>query len=188
MLCNVNTMTLTEQKPKKPLDEATLKRLAEMRKKSIETRRMRAELKKATKEEEKESLKKAYEEKILKKKPTQSKPETHDEPIDETEEEIYENSNYAVSDAESEAEVSKPKSRAKPKPKMAANKTEPNWKQEYYRMKMQRLQQQEEQSKFVNSYATMPPQVHVADIARQQLSQKVNKELYDRVFNDLFRC
>ena len=180
---------------KKPADEATRKRLEEARLKGLETRRMRAALKKTEKEESKEALRKAYEEKVLKKQsqPQQPQPQKAQPTIEETDREIYEKAVVnSDSDAESDTEAPSPKSaKAKASKPPKASKTEPvvdapNYKQMYYAAKLQRLQQEEQQTQFVNSYSSMPSAVHAADIARQQLKSKVNKEVYDRVYRDLF--
>lgn len=179
-------------KQKKPCDEATLKRMAEMRKRSLETRKMKAELKKVEKQDSKEALRKAYEERVLKKKIDADKKQ---EPIEETDNEIYEKAVTVESDAESEVDdVPPPKPTRVPKgtkpkavPVMETHQ-EPNWKQEYYKMKAQKLQEQQQQAQFYQSYTNMPPAVHVADIARNQLKAKVDKELMQRVYNDLFNC
>lgn len=177
-----------------PADEATKKRLEEMRQKGLETRRMKAQLKKAEKDEAKEALRKAYEDKVLKKQQKAEKA-----PIEETEKEIYERANHAEEEHETDSddyEEEPPK--PTPKPKASKSKTvkatptpqpqDPNYKNEYYRVKLDRLRQQEEQAQFMNSYARLPPAAHAADIARQQLTNKINKEVFDRVYTDLFQC
>lgn len=169
-----------------PADEATKKRLEEMRLKGLETRKMKAELKKAEKEQQKAELKKAYEERVLKKKP-----EPQPAKIEETDKEVYPSATHAD---ETEAEESdeepvpvKPvKAKKQPKAQTLSQPPATNYKQEYYKLKMMKLQEQDEQSRFMESYERMPPTVHVADVARQQLKSKVNDELMKRVYNDLF--
>lgn len=189
----------TEEKPKKrQVDEATLRRLAEGRLKGLEIRRKKAELKKQEKAEEREKINKAYEERVLKKKPTPS-----EEVSEETDKEIYEQPVAPNNQSESDDEREEPvKARAtkqtqrKPKQDVGSyNDTAPNYKNEYYRMKLERLRMQErdatlttQQSQFQHHYANLPSQHHVIDIARNQLQNKVNQEVYNRVFKDLFNC
>ena len=186
---------------KKPCDEATLKKMAEMRAKSLETRRMRAALKRTDKEEEKAALRKAYEERVLKKTQPQPQPQetTKDIKVEETDKEIYPKARVAdETDGEdsSDAEELPPpppkttKKKVSKSSKVASDELSvtpsQNYKQMYYAAKLQRLQQEQEQSNFMSSYAQMPSAVHAADIARQQLKSKVNREVYDRVYKDLF--
>ena len=179
----------TEDKRRKPASEKVLKALEEGRLKGLETRRMKSELKKKSKEEEKEALKKAYEEKVLKKKPA--------EPIEETDKEIYPSKQKikpieSDDDGDSEYEdepvsVPKPKPKAKGKTKTNADVMEqPNYKQEYYRAKLEKIRQQDQQQQFIHNYSQAPPHIHAQDIARSQIQSKIDKEVYGRVFKDLF--
>jgi hypothetical protein len=176
----------TQEKQKKVCDEATLKRLAEMRKKSMETRKMKAELKKTKNENAKGQLKKEYESIVLKKK------EPVEQSVNETDEEIYKNANNVndgnddtESDAESEVEIPVKKNTRKPK---VVSQDAPNYKQEYYRQKLSLLQQQQEQSSFLQSYERLPPKQHLADIAKNQIKKRVDDEVMQRVYKDLFQC
>lgn len=177
---------------KKKADEATIKRLAEARLKGLETRRMKAELKKVEKAEEKEALKKTYEEKVLK-KTAPKKAEKVEKAEESTDKEIYANQPTATesdggSDSEMESEpVAKPKVR-KPttKPSKSVEETPINYKQMYYQAKLERMRMQEEQANFMSNYARASPQTHMVDIAKSQLQSKVNRELMSRVYNDLF--
>lgn len=182
---------------KKPCDEATLKKMAEMRAKSLETRRMRAALKRTDKEEEKAALRKAYEERVLKK--TQPQPQETTKVIEETDKEIYPKARVddeTTDGDESDAEELPPpppkttKKKVSKSPKVTSDEgivtPSQNYKQMYYAAKLQRLQQEQERSNFMSSYASMPSAVHAADIARSQLKSKVNKEVFDRVYKDLF--
>ena len=176
----------TEDKRRKPPSEKVLKVLQEGRLKGLETRRMRAELKKTSKAEEKEALKKAYEERVLKKKTT----ETTDV-VEETDKEIYpvnnkpsKESNDDDGDSEYEDEpvvVPKPNAKA-----TAKTMKETNYKQEYYKIKMMKLQEQEQQQNFMQSYTQLPPQQHMADIARNQIQSKIDKEVLARVYREMF--
>lgn len=187
------------EKPKRKVDEATLRRLAEGRLKGLETRRKRAELKKQEKQEARKKLNQEYEEKILKKtieaerEATSSltqREATHstaNNDVEETEEEIYSNavqSNDAESD--SEPEVQSPIKKPTRKQKVATEKNAPNFKQEYYRLKLERLQKAQEESSFQHHYARLPTYNHAVDIAKSQITNKVNNEIYNRVFKDLF--
>jgi hypothetical protein len=173
-------------------DEETKKRLAEMRLKGLETRKMKAELKKVEKEQQKAELKNAYEEKVLKSKKQEPEPVK----IEETTKEIYPSATHAdETEAEESDEEPVPMKPVKAKKQgQARPPTQPpmtnvtNYKQEYYKLKMMKLQEHDEHNRFMQSYSQMPPSVHVADIARQQLKSKVDKELMQRVYNDLFQC
>lgn len=182
---------MTQESNKKKASEEVRIRLEKARLKGLETRRMKAELKKQSKQEEKEALRQAYEEKVLKKKPT-TKPkqvvaDTNEE-IEETDRELYPRKHITDDECESETEsIDEPivtvKQKTKKQPK--AN-TEPNYKNEYYKMKMLKLQQHDEQQQFQQSYARASPQTHMVDIAKSQLKSKIDNEVYNRVFKDLF--
>lgn len=189
-------------------DEATKKRLEEMRLKGLETRKMKSALKKADKEQQKEELRKAYEERVLKRQQAkqaeqqaeppkpQAPPPPPPQQEEETDKDIYNNARYAEeqeTETESEEEAPPPPPKARSKkptskatPKTYHQPTEPNYKQEYYRLKMMKLQEQDEHNRFLQSYERAPPSVHVADIARQQLSKKIDRELFNSVYNQLF--
>lgn len=173
----------SEQKPKKVCDEATLRRLAEMRLKSVQTRKMKAELKKTKKETEKEQLKQEYESVVLKKN------EPIKQPIEETDEEIYKRNN--VNDNDDEDDESDVEEVVKPKKNTRKNKIvpeTPNYKNEYYRLKLETFQRKRDDENFMNNYSRLPPYQKVADIARSQITDSVHKEVYSRVFKDLFGC
>lgn len=170
-----------EQKPKKVCDEATLKRLAEMRKKSLQTRKMKSELKKTKKESEKEQLKKEYENVVMKKK---VEPQ---EIVEETDKEIYERNNQSVQSDSEEEEVVVVKKNTR-KPAKVVKQETPNYKNEYYRLKLERLSKERDEEQFVHNYSRLSAQHKVADIARSQITDNVNKEIYNRVFKDLFGC
>lgn len=180
----------TEDKRRKPASEKVLKALEEGRLKGLETRRMKSELKKKSKEEERQALKKAYEEKVLKKKPV--------EPIEETDKEIYpsKQNNKPTTDTDDDGDseyedepaiVTKPKAKAKGKTKTNADVMEtPNYKQEYYRAKLEKIRQQDQQQQFIHNYSQAPPHIHAQDIARTQLKNKIDSEVMARVYKDLF--
>jgi hypothetical protein len=183
-------------KPKRQLTEEGIKRRKEGLQKANEVRKMKAEIKKTEKEAQKEALRKAYEEKVLNKKQEQAPPVS--QAVEETDKEIYNNAKHmdteSESESESESERPPPKPRAKSaKPakliepeQMPQQPQLPNYKNEYYRMKMERLRQQEEQNNFMQNYQRLPPSAHVADVARQQIKNKIDREVYDRVYKDLF--
>jgi hypothetical protein len=175
----------TQEKQKKPIDEAVLRRLAEGRLKGLETRRKRAEIKKQEKADAMQQLNKNYEEKVLKSK---SKPK---EVIEETDKEIYEQ-NIEESNSEVESENDTPVIKANVqktrKPKVVSQDAPTNYKQEYYRQKLSLLQQQQEQSSFLQSYERLPPKQHLADIAKNQIKKRVDDEVMQRVYKDLFQC
>ena len=184
-------MPTAQEKQKKPIDEAVLRRLAEGRLKGLETRRKKSEIKKQEKAEAMSKLNKEYEEKVLKKK------EPVEQSLNETDEEIYKDANNVNNDndeydseneSEIESEVTVPVKKNTRKPKAAVSHDAPNYKQEYYRQKLSLLQQQQEQSNFLQSYERLPPKQHLADIAKNQIKQRVDKEVLSRVYKDLFQC
>lgn len=176
----------TQEKQKKPIDEAVLRRLAEGRLKGLEVRRKKAEIKKQEKAEQRDKINKEYEEKVLNKKP-----EPKQEIEESTDKEIYERSNNVESDSEVESEDDTPVIKANVqktrKPKVISQDA-PNYKQEYYRQKLSLLQQQQEQSSFLQSYERLPPKQHLADIAKNQIKKRVDDEVMQRVYKDLFQC
>ena len=173
-----------QENTKKPVDEAVLRRLAEGRLKGLETRRKRAEIKKQEKAEAMNKLNKEYQEKVLSKKETQKK-----EIVEEsTDKEIYENSNTepqseSEPDEVYEAPIKKP---TKKSLKVDTMNTKPNYKQQYYQYKLERLQREQEEQSFKHQYARLPPYAHMQDIAKNQIHDKVNKEILTRVYNELF--
>ncbi len=188
---------MTQESNKKKASEEVRIRLEKARLKGLETRRMKAELKKQSKQEEKEALRQAYEDKVLKKKPTTKPKEVvadKNEEIEETDRELYPRKHNTDDECESETEsidepivTVKQKTKKQPKqPKQPKANTEPNYKNEYYRMKMMKMQQQDEQQQFQQSYARASPQTHMVDIAKSQLKSKIDNEVYTRVFKDLF--
>jgi hypothetical protein len=179
-------------KTKKQCDEATLKRLAAMRLKANEVRKKKAELRKAQQEEQKRQFEKEYETKVLKKPEPKAKA-----PIKEAEIEhdIYpeQPASQEVADSDDEgptepAPSKKPsKSKAPPRPKAQPVLTpQPNYKQEYYKMKLYNMQQHQHHLSVASQYAQQPPQVHAQDIARQSLQKTMDKAMYERVYKDLF--
>jgi len=175
-----------ETKPKRKCDEATLKRLAEMRQKANEVRRRKAELKRAEKEASKKEFEKNYEEKVLKvKKPV----------VEETDKQIYEQPPPKAEDDDDDdfpvemvAKTTKP-SRAKPTGvSPPSTKAEPNYKQMYYQHKLSLLQQQQQQQQFYQNYAQLPPYAHAVDIAKHQIKQRVDDEVLGSIYKGLFGC
>lgn len=172
-----------EAKPKRVCDEATLKRLAEMREKANAVRRKKAELKRAEKEASKKDFEKRYEEKVLK----------HQKPvIEETDKQIYEPppSKPAEDDDEDDYPIEmvahRPKtSKAKPKPQPEQPK-EPNYKQMYYQHKLSQLQAQQQEQQFLQQYARLPPYQHAVDIAKHQIKQRVDDEVLGSIYRGLF--
>ena len=123
-------MPTAQEKQKKPIDEAVLRRLAEGRLKGLETRRKKSEIKKQEKAEAVSKLNKEYEEKVLKKK------EPVEQSLNETDEEIYKGANNVNNDndeydseSETESEVTVPVKKITRKPKAAVSHDAPNYKQ-----------------------------------------------------------
>lgn len=181
-----------ETKPKRQCDEATLRRLAEMRLKANEVRKKKAELKRAEKDEKKKAFDAKYEEKVLKKQP--EKPQ--EAVIEETEKEPYQRLAEAESVADSEdyqVELVPPRAKPAPRAKTAPMVlpppvSEPNYKQEYYKMKLSSLQQHQHQQQQYQQYAQAPPYQHLTDIARQSIKQKVDRHVLEKAYKDLFSC
>ena len=181
--------------PKRQLSERQLKALAENRKRALETRQMKAELKKVKEREKKEALKAEYETKVLG-KVSQPKTEAKTEPsVEETDVEIYkqapkpeppsdDDDDFPIELVKASKPLPKPKAQAKPKAPTPS--AEPNYKQEYYRLKLASLQQSQQQQQFYNQYSQLPPHAHAVDIAKHQITNKVNKDVLDRVYKELF--
>ena len=176
---------MPEPKVDKRKTPENLARLAEMRIKAAEARRKRGQISKVKKEEKKAAFEKEYEAVVLKKQPNAVK--KTEQPIAEeaTDKEVYENQTTAEIESEDEEPQYVPKVKAKSSQRAPSYK-EPNYKQDYYRHKLSMLQQQHEQATFANQYSQLPPQQHVVDIARNQLKTKVDKEIMNRVWNELF--
>jgi hypothetical protein len=142
------------EKPKKELSEERLRQLADMRKKANEVRKQKAELKRAEKAEKEQQFKKAYEEKVLKKK----QPPPVPEPVEETDKEIYNRpEDPEITEADSDGEsVNTPLPKASKKKVVKSQaqfepvQQEPNYKQMYYQHKLAMLQQQQEQMSFAS--------------------------------------
>lgn len=65
-----------------------------------------------------------------------------------------------------------------------------DYKQEYYRMKLDLLHQQHQkkakEEEYLASYSRAPPQVHAYDIARHSLRSKANELVYKQAYASLF--
>lgn len=172
-----------EDKRKRTPDEATLKRLAEMRAKANEVRRKKAELKRAEKEASKADFDKRYEEKVLKaQKPVAEQTEKEPyEPAPPKEEDQSEDDFPVEMVAKSSKRTAKPKAAPAPPP-------EPNYKQMYYQHKLSLLQQKQQQEQFLQQYSRLPPYAHAIDIAKHQIRQRVDDAVLDNVYKDMFQC
>jgi hypothetical protein len=178
-----------EAKPKRTCDEATLKRLAEMRAKANEVRKKKAELKRAEKEATKKDFEKRYEEKVLK---TQTpKPVVQEE----TDKQIYDPpppkpTDDGDDDFPLEMVAQRPKStRAKPTPAPPPPPPqEPNYKQMYYQQKLSLLQSKQQEQQFYQQYARLPPYAHAVDIAKDQIKKRVDDEVLGSIYKGLFNC
>jgi hypothetical protein len=168
-----------KQKPK--CDEATLRRLADMRKKAAEVRKQKAELRQAEKDEKKQEFQKVYETKVMKNK--KSLPA-----IPETEMELHQPPNMPPPSPPLQAgadDDDDPAGQAANKPKRSLG-GHASAKDRYYEYKLNRLQQEEEQKTFQQNYTRMPAQHHMHDIARNQIRANVDKHVFDRVYRELF--
>lgn len=156
-------------KPKRQLTEKQLKALAENRKRALETLAKKKAITQALKEEKRKELDAKYEE--VKKKQSSENVEVVDE--DEP------------TDVEDEVPVHKPLKKTTPAPRPIAPQ-EPNFKQLYYKAKLERLSAAQQQQHAMYQYAQAPPQIHAYDVAKQNLAQTANAEVYKYAFNSIF--
>jgi membrane-associated HD superfamily phosphohydrolase len=169
-------------------DPATLERYAEMRKKAQETLAKKREITEARRQERKKEFEKTYEEVVLKKK-APPPPQTV---VEETEKDIYPTPPSIQSESEDEDEEPTPKLNKKSKSKSApvGIPVEPNYKQLYYKAKLDSMtsqqQQNQQQQQFLNQYSQLTPQQHAIDIAQNALKSKANKAVYESVYRQLF--
>lgn len=186
----------TATKPKRQMTEAQIRALAAGRKLSIEKRQRAKELKQVKEKEEQDNFEREYQEKVLKKR---AQPPPKQVPIEETDEPVYpqpqaspeEESEPDVpseNDATSEALPPAIKQRAPPRAK--PQPSAPNYKQEYYKYKLQQLsakQMQEQQmQQQMQSYMQLPPYFHAADVARQQLKSKADDAVLKIAYSSIF--
>lgn len=169
-------MDTPTDKRKQPCDEATLRRLADMRIKANEVRKKKAELRRVEAEERKAEFDKKYKEKVLKDK---TEPR-----VEETEKPIYPEP-AAPPPTEDDETESEEENEPLP-PVLPPTPAEPNYKQMYYKAKLDAMQQQADQKQFVQNYQSMPYAYQAADIARQNLKNKANKQVLDQVYQSLF--
>jgi hypothetical protein len=172
-----------EDKRKRTPDEATLKRLAEMRLKANEVRKKKAELKRAEKEASKQDFDKRYEEKVLKaQKPV----------VEQTEKEPYEPAPKPTQDDQSEddfpVEMVAKTAKKKPKATPAPQPAEPNYKQMYYQHKLSLLQQKQQQEQYLQQYSQLPPYAHAIDIAKHQIKARVDQDVLGDIYKGMFQC
>ena len=74
----------------------------------------------------------------------------------------------------------------KRQPKASPISTEPDYKQLYYKSKLEALQSKNQEEQFRNQYARLPPYAHTIDIAKHQIKERVDKAVYDNVYKSLF--
>jgi len=63
---------------------------------------------------------------------------------------------------------------------------EPDYRQLYYKAKLERLSQAEQQQQAIHKYANAPPQVHAYDIAKERLAKAANDEVYKYAYRSIF--
>lgn len=176
-------------RPKRQMTEEQLKRLANARKKALEVKKMKAELNKAKKDEEKAKFQEEYDTKVLKKTstpppaPVQEPPTPP--PVEETDKDIYE-SQMTHSQEEEEYPVELVPKGKKRQPRASPIPYEPDYKQLYYKSKLEALQSKTQEEQFRNQYARLPPYAHTVDIAKHQIKERVDKAVYDNVYKSLF--
>jgi hypothetical protein len=179
-------METPETKQKRQLSEEKLRILAANRLKGLETRKKRQEIKLAEKAEAKQKLEQEYETKVLKKK---APPPPKQVPIEETDEPVYEQPPEQTQDSEPENEPLPPQ-RQKAAPRAKPQPLEPNYKQEYYKYKLQSMsakQQQEQQiQQQMQSYMQLPPYFHAVDVAKQQLKSKADDAVLKLAYSSIF--
>ena len=164
-------MEQQEQNQKRQLSEEHLRKLADGRKKGLETRRKNMEIKQALKKEKSVKLDKDYEAIVLKK--GQKKTLDIDLPQEKPQHaEIQEQS-------DDEPEVTSKTIKSKKEPEM-------NYKQLYYKQKLETLQASQQQQQFNQNYGQMPVQNHAIDIAKNNIKSKANQLIYDSVMRSLF--
>lgn len=171
--------TPTQSSTKKPLSEDRLRMLANARKKALEVKKMKGEITKAKKAEEQESLKKEYEEKVLKKKEPAPKKVVPEEES-ETEKDIYAEMN--VPPTKNQAVLPRKTMRGS----VDNSPHVPDYKQLYYQQKLQLLQENQKQNEFKQQYSRLSPYEHTVDIAKNSIKNRVDKAVYDQVWNQLF--
>lgn len=184
-------METPETKQKRQVSEEKLRILAENRLKGLETRKKRQQIKLAEKAEAKQKLEQEYEAKVLKKKAQPPK----QIPIEETDEPVYPQP-QASPEEESEPDVPSendelpPAIKQRAVPRAKPQPSAPNYKQEYYKYKLQQLsakQMHEQQmQQQMQSYMQLPPYFHAADVARQQLKSKADDAVLKLAFNSIF--
>jgi hypothetical protein len=164
-------MEQQEQNQKRQLSEEHLRKLADGRKKGLETRRKNMEIKQALKKEKSVKLEQDYEAIVLKK--GTKKQLDIDLPQEKPQHaEIQEQS-------DDEPEVTSKTVKQKKEPEM-------NYKQLYYKQKLETLQASQQQQQFNQNYGQMPVQNHAIDIARHNIKSKANQLVYDSVMRSLF--
>lgn len=182
----------TETKPKRQMTEAQIRALAAGRKLSIEKRQRAKELKQVKKKEEQDNFEREYQEKVLKKK---AQPPPKQVPIEETDEPVYPQpqappEEESEPDVPSENETLPPTIKQRAPPRAKPQPSAPNYKQEYYKYKLQQLsakQMQEQQmQQQMQSYMQLPPYFHAADVARQQLKSKADDAVLKLAYSSIF--
>lgn len=163
--------TPTTEKPKRQLNELQVRALAEGRKKAMENRKKKAEVNKVLKKEKYEKLEQDYENIVLKK----GQKKTLD--IDLHQEKPQNAVIHEQSD--DEPEVTSKTIKQKKEPEM-------NYKQLYYKSKLEALQASQQQQQFNQNYAQLPVQAQAVDIARHNIKSKANQLVYDSVMRSLF--
>lgn len=186
---------------KAPISEERRLRLEQCRVKGLETRRMRAAIREAEAKQAKDALRTAYEQKVLGKKeaatPVPTPPKVKFSPvavpIEETDACVHpEAADHSDEEFENVPQPPPPKpkaARVKSQPvqnEYVAEPSEPNYKQLYYKEKLNGLQASQQQASFAQQYQALPSSYHAADIARQTLKNKADKVVLDRVYRELF--
>ena len=164
-------MEQQEPKQKRVMTEEQLRKMAEGRLRGLETRRKNAQIKQTIKQEKHKKLDEDYESIVLKKGQDVAPPPPPEKPQRAVIQE--------QSDDDDEPEVTSKPMKQKKEPEM-------NYKQLYYKQKLETLQASQQQQQFNQNYGQMPVQNHAIDIAKHNLKSKANQLVYDSVMKSLF--
>jgi hypothetical protein len=183
-----------QPKPKKPLSEAQLRRIAQMQIKAAEKNRKKGELSRALKAEKEQQFEKLYEEKVIKKKSLQTPKKQIDTPPPNTPTE-EENEGSQNEPPKKLAPVGFAKGCLEARDGASSSHRDlvppvPDYKNEYYRLKMEGLLeqklQQEQQTQFKQNYLQLPFRNQMIDVARNNIRKTVDKKMMQNVYQSLY--
>jgi hypothetical protein len=149
---------MEQNKPKRVYSEERLAKLAEARKKALEVKAKLGEISRVKKQAKKEQREREYKDVVLKK----VKP-----PVE------------YVDEGESDTEEPKRQVSSQPNP-------EPNFKQMYYKTKLERLANEDQRQAQLHAYSQAPMMTHAYDIARDSLKAKANAAVLKHAYRNIF--